>query len=372
MSDLHLGHPHTLAQFIINNLGTVICDTPEFAKLDLLILAGDVFDRLLNLPQSDVRAIKLWIRFVLWLCMKHGVALRVLEGTPRHDRKQSQIFEEIRQFCGFELDFRYVQGMEIEWHAGLEKHILYIPDEYRHDCRETEEELREMMALMRLEKVDIAVMHGLFDFQLAEIARTRNPGIFFNTEYFLSIVQHYVFIGHDHKFCQNDRIVIHGSYDRTGHGYETPKGCVRATIAGPDERYLTFVENKGAKVYRTINVEGWEEDQVTKLIEDLALYPEDSHFKFVGEPTDYAVRNVREIRKHLRTMHIDTEKPKSKEAAQTSGFIATAAGGYIPPRFGPSNVKGLLMDWISKKNPSPALLQSCGKLIDGYVAKSNQ
>lgn len=367
MSDLHLGHAHTRAPFMINNLNQVIKDGPEFAKLDLLIIAGDIFDRMLNLPEDDVAPIKQWVKGVLYLCDKHNVVLRIIEGTPRHDRRQSQIFQQILDFCGYKVDFRYVDVLEIERHEGLGLDILYIPDEWRHDCKDSEQEFKDLLKKMGLEKVDIAIMHGMFEYQLPEIARKRNEGSFFNSENFLKLVRHYIFIGHNHHFSQLDRIVAHGSFDRTGHGYESPKGCVRATLIGDDERYLKFVENKGAKIYKSIEVSGMEEDEVNTLVKQLAHYPEGSHFKFLGDPKDFALRMLRSIRKDLRTMHLDSDVSK-KNAVVDQGL--PKSGGYIPMQFSRSNITGLILKRMAMKEVPPNVIANSEKVIDVYVAKS--
>ena len=49
-------------------------------------------------------------------------------------------------------------------------------------------------------------------------------------EYYNSIVNYYVLVGHDHKFKIYNNILATGSVDRTRHGEEEPKGFMELYI----------------------------------------------------------------------------------------------------------------------------------------------
>ena len=85
-SDIHLGHARNKAEFIIANLNHCFSNDAYFSTVDLVVLAGDVFDNGMPLSSEDVSHIDMWVAKLLRLCHKHKVMLRVLEGTPSHDR----------------------------------------------------------------------------------------------------------------------------------------------------------------------------------------------------------------------------------------------------------------------------------------------
>ena len=48
LSDIHLGHPNTPTVEIIKNLNLAFPDNVEANSIDLIFIAGDVFDRLMH------------------------------------------------------------------------------------------------------------------------------------------------------------------------------------------------------------------------------------------------------------------------------------------------------------------------------------
>lgn len=167
ISDIHLGHPRTNTYLIVENLYKAFPDNEETAKLDLILLAGDVFDRLLTLPQEEVDAIQMWIAHLLYVCEKYNIILRVLEGTPSHDWKQSRQFANINAAMKKPANLKYVEVLSIETIeelGGLT--VLYVPDEWNHDANVTRQQVIDLLKQHGLEKVDVACMHGAFDYQL--------------------------------------------------------------------------------------------------------------------------------------------------------------------------------------------------------------
>jgi UDP-2,3-diacylglucosamine pyrophosphatase LpxH len=92
ISDIHLGAKRTPTRHILQNLRLAFPDNEETGALDLICLVGDVFDTLLSLNHEDLVEIKIWIAEFLRLCVKHGIKLYILEGTPSHDWWQSHSF----------------------------------------------------------------------------------------------------------------------------------------------------------------------------------------------------------------------------------------------------------------------------------------
>ena len=93
-----------------------------------------------------------------------------------------------------------------------------------------------------LTKVDYAVMHGQFDYQLPKHI-TGMPR--HDSQKYLDIVKHYIFIGHIHTHSVYDRIIAQGSFDRLTHGQEEPKGYVVSIV--DDEEKISSLRNTYAR-----------------------------------------------------------------------------------------------------------------------------
>jgi hypothetical protein len=253
VSDIHLGHRNTPTEHIVNNLLHYLCNERVFAELDLLVLAGDVFDDLVHMRSEDSRHITLWMSKLLLLAAKHRVIVRVLEGTPSHDRGQSEHFLNTAQAIllagGVTVDLQYIKALSVEYIPGLDAHVLYIPDEWRHDTADTLQEVQELLKSKGLAQVDFAVVHGLFTHQAPSVIRR---SIVHDSEVYLSLVKHLIFVGHDHHHTTDRRIQVQGSFDRLAHGEQAGKGYLKATVLAPDQYYVTFCENKGAMRYDTL------------------------------------------------------------------------------------------------------------------------
>lgn len=250
LSDVHLGHRQTPTEHIVTNLKTVI-STFKGSKLDIIFIAGDLFDRLLDNSMDDVTYAQLWMCWLLRFCETHAIKLRVLEGTRSHDRGQSSQFSTVYSIADTRLDFKYIPYLSIETIEDLGISILYVPDEWHEDTSETYRQVQSLLEEHHLNEVDIAIMHGQFGYQLP-LAPASVPR-HIESDY-LSIVKHYIHIGHVHVYSIFDRIIAQGSFDRLAHGEEAPKGLVYAEIRSDGSHSHDFIENTGAMIYKTIQV----------------------------------------------------------------------------------------------------------------------
>lgn len=260
LSDIHLGHNQVPTSFIINNLNTLLPDDSTMANIDIIILAGDVFDTALMFLEDCVSEIEMWIIRLLRLCSKWDITLLVLEGTPSHDRGQSKHFITKKNSLNIDVDLHYVDTLSIEYFPKFDIHVLFVPDEYHSTTLETQNAVQDLLMLHNVEKVDYAIMHGMFRHQM----QTGLQLPFHDSDYYLSIVRKYIFIGHIHQMSVYERILSHGSTDRLNHGDEMDKGMwyVESHRNSFENDKLEFVINKGAKKFLTI-------DWVNKTVEDI-------------------------------------------------------------------------------------------------------
>lgn len=308
-SDIHLGHPRVQTHHIIESLYQAFPDNEETARLDILFIAGDVFDRLLSLPQVEVDLIQAWITDILYLCSKYNIRVRVLEGTPSHDWRQSKQFQTVAGSMGKSApDFRYVDTLSIEIIKELgDMSVLYVPDEWNADASVTLEQVRELLALHGLSQVDVAVMHGAFDYQLP-IQSSRNH----DSRAYMELVKHFIFIGHVHTRTElAGKILAQGSLDRLSFGEEAPKGHYRACIS-ENGNFHWFVENKNARIFKTIDCRGMTVAETMECLKDHENCPDQSAFRLLINRDSTIRAGIRELRKAYPQFRIETHQDEIK------------------------------------------------------------
>lgn len=357
VSDIHLGHANNSASFIVDNLRKEFPDNDKTAMLDFLILAGDVFDYLLkrgNIHGEELLAIDLWVGEVLHLCKKHGIRLRILEGTPSHDWRQSQIFELINEGAKIGCDLKYVRDLSIVYEPDFDVNILYVPDEWREDPAETYDEVNELMRARGLEKVDFAIMHGQFEYQLPPVVKAPKH----KSEDYLKIVKHLIFIGHVHVYSMFERIIAQGSFDRIAHGEEGPKGHVRATIY-PDGNYKAeFIENKGARKYVTVECVDQDMEETFSIIERrVEGLPDDSFVRVKTEKGHPILSNMHELVLRwplYRWSKVVQESKQEKAAEETDSELSKM--DFVPIAINRDNITDLLMNRLRQKGTPQDML----------------
>lgn len=358
VSDIHLGHKRNDTEFIIKNLDNEFADNAETAKLDLLVLAGDVFDRLLNLSDDCVYAIDGWIFRLLKLCKKHNIVLRVLYGTPSHDREQPYRFVHLNDRAGIGADVKYVSELSIEYIASLGINVLYVPDEWEEDPQDTLVQVKELMTSRGLQTVDYAFMHGQFSFQLQSFIKAPKH----DEEEYLRLVDKLIFIGHVHVFNRFKRIIAQGSFDRLSHGEEGPKGHVRATVKSKDDYNLVFVENKNARIYKTIECEDLNLQEtlnkIYKGVEDIA----DGSFVRVLCSKDNPI--LTEMDQLVRYRPLITWSKQVKVVDEEEHIADVEINEeYVPITITRENIVKLVMARIQSKNPDPVVHEMANNIL---------
>lgn len=266
ISDIHLGNRRVPVTHMIKGLRSTI-NSKLLAEADILFIAGDFWDRELTLPGNRVPEIVFYIHSLLKLCKEHNVKVRVLEGTPSHDRKQSVVFEYINKMLAEPADYRYYDKLCIDHEEDLGIDVLYVPDEWKHSTEAAWEDVVKEMKLHNLDQVDYAIMHGMFKYQVP--AGLNLPC--HDEDRYLPIVRRFISIGHVHTMSNFKHIFAQGSHDRISHNEEESKGLVFAssdftTLQGK----INFIENKLAMPFVSVDVIGMEEIEASKTI-DLRL-----------------------------------------------------------------------------------------------------
>ena len=315
----------------------------------ILFLAGDVFDRLLSLDDPNIHHIDVFISKLLRACKDHGVMLRVMEGTPSHDRRQSKRFETIEEMINTGVDLAYVTETSIEYIEALKTHVLYVPDEAHPTTIQTKEVVQALLDARGIKQVDLCIMHGYFQYQLPYVTK---EGSYHDIDFYQSITKHWISIGHVHTRSRFGKVLAQGSHDRCGHGEEGEKGYVVATIGNPkDDAY--FIDNPHATVFKSVETyDMLVEDAVKLLHEEASKLLPGARLRIVAEPEDpifdYAVT--------LQLAYpniVVSKKPKSRgEQTIAEKILDNVIGRWQPIRIDENNIVEMVVQRLQKQNAS--------------------
>lgn len=365
ISDIHLGNRRNSASEIIKNLRRAVDDNPETAKLDIIFLAGDVFDTLLNLPDDHLSEIDAWIKHLLTVCVRYDILLRIVEGTPSHDWKQSRRFVDINELWGIGCNLKYFDDLDIEYIPEIDRHVIYVPDQHASTTDKTLAMAQDLMMAKGLDQVDIAIMHGHFEYQLPPAAHSQPKH---DAKAWCAMVREIICIGHDHHHSRFEKIVSQGSFDRLTHGEEEPKGHIEAHLLGDGTAQITFIENEGAKQFISIDVtEPMDMDDLVALVnrrvKDL---PISSHIRLLVRP-DHPLLKARGFTQQqwpefywdpIKVV-ADKEEEVETELAEVPAFNAIAITK--------DNLKTLLLERYAKSFPTAVMMEHASMILDEVI-----
>lgn len=348
ISDIHLGHRKNPTEDIIENLGIFFNQYQKRSDLDFIFIAGDLTDRLLDLSQSASAMILLWCMDLLGFCQRSNIKLRILAGTPSHDWSQPKFFTSLTKAYD-KLDAKYVSDLSIEIDTKTGLSILYVPDEWRHSTDKTLEEVHDLLKAKNLEKVDIAIMHGMFKYQ-SPVPGAKLP--LHDEDSYLRIVKHYINIGHIHNFSTYSRIIAQGSFDRLAHGEENPKGAVEVNLFPDGSREFYFIENKHAKVFKTITLKSKDGEKATREIEKhLKGIKPLSHIRIKCSKEHPIYIGFDEIRKQFTQFYLEKKSLEDKDNDNNDLVtpVAFSVDVFTPITITKDNIAKLLLDEIQSR-----------------------
>lgn len=358
-SDIHLGNTNTVTEWIIHNLKKEFPPSMETESLDMITLDGDVFDKLLHLSDDNIEVIEYWIKEFLTMCKKFDIVVRILEGTPSHDWKQSKMFETVNELSDIGCDVKHIKNLSIEYIEKFNMNFLYVPDEWHPETDETWKQVKELLALHGLKKVDIAFMHGCFPHQLPSHVKVPMH----DPDRYMSIVKYVVIIGHIHKHAVFDRIITPGSFDRLCHGEEEPKGHIRFYLNEDETWNVKFIENKNAKIYKTISCVNLpvEEalERVSLVVKGLPKY---SHIRIAANKDDAIFSGLDVLKTKFPEMIWSNPKIPTKNTDGKEMLVDMRAK-FRGIDITKDNLHELMMSRITNKIQFPETIQRCNKLL---------
>lgn len=363
LSDLHLGHRTNNTENIVNNLREYIHSNHKlFKTLQIIFIAGDIFDTLLSNNSKEYLLSIEWLTELLLYCKHNNIKLRILEGTPSHDWKQSKTMNTIISKLNIDVDYKYIDTLHIEKMQDLGINVLYVPDEYKHKATETEDDINKLLIENELTQVDITIMHGCFHYQLPMIRLESNH----NESYYLSITKYYISVGHIHSFSVYDRILAQGSFDRLAHNEEEDKGGTVITISSTPS--FMFIKNELAKVYKTLHYEKYDMTTIlSKLKKDINKLPVESNIRIIVNASIHISKNIKVI-KDLFKSYVIKITTDTKEKKQVIHRLLENTNMLESIEITPKNLEELLTTEINKHDLSleqMVIMQSELKLASG-------
>lgn len=280
VSDIHFGSlrlsPLNLYEKLQKHL------YPELQECHLLVIAGDLYDRLLTVGCDAHYYASRFIKEILTYSSRTGMQVRILHGTYTHDRDQLSVFDtlapkgaryriinEIR--CEEISDFRWKdETLQMKLKVG------YLPDNLSYKrSQDALDYLRNMLNCHGWSYLDAIVGHGTFDYCLPPDIPHKPPCLY-SRKQFKDLVHGPIVMGHIHIHSRKFNTYYCGSFDRMAHNEEEDKGFYVFTCQ--DKKYDTwtsrFVVNTDATPFISIAARGndmaeiaqnFSEDMTTKF-----------------------------------------------------------------------------------------------------------
>ena len=356
--DVHLGHPNTPTKHIIRNLVQYIHED-YIRELDMLIIEGDLFDRLLSNADDNTFRIQAWATQLMRWCAKHGTMLEVLEGTPSHDWMQSKFFIEQKQNANIPVELHFAKTCSIRHIEKFDMYVLYVPDHCLPHPDDILAETRIQMSKLGITQVDFAIMHGAFRFQYPVVVVEPTH----DERTYLDLVKYFIFIGHVHQSSQYERILPAGSFDRLIHGDEGHKGFYDVSVQEDGTHKITFVINHHAKRYDTIEVHGLDIKSVNvKIQSHVAKLKPGSALRlryFKGDPASDYMDALKKEYPDFEWSDLKDDPEKKKKQSVVDVLASIDMSSFIP--INEQSLLGLLRPELERFAPDPLVVERCLK-----------
>ena len=343
-SDHHTFHQTTPTGHILKNLDVFLRKDHDLAKVDMITFGGDFFERMVELPHQDTHVVFDWAKGFLNYAHKANKDITVvwLAGTSSHDWEQPKHFLNLAPEG---MDVRYIDTLSIVTYDHLDGlTVMYVPDNMGSMTPDDIwERALEVLRESGLDMVDQIHFHGAFEFQLISKLRHKCHSL----ERWSSIVKYCILAGHIHTPVQKGKLYTSGSFDRTKHGEEHPKGGYCVDFDLKTEFFeAKFWENKGALPYLTMKVDS--EITADDLITDIHSFikkrqlPHNSHIRVMGGSAMIANPVISMISKEYPYFHFKAENEKKDDELLDDALFTTTV--YNGVSFTKSSLPDSLLD----------------------------
>jgi hypothetical protein len=351
MGDLHLGHRNIHIDVALERLDNYLLDNMDIIKkCSIIVLNGDIFDRLLNNTSPEYQKIVRWLLKFINMCSLLGIILRFLKGTETHEWEQLKIIETILSESNINIDFKYIDTMYLEKNIKLGLNILYIKDNYTPKGKSVYEDIDNIFKENQINNADMAFIHGAFNFQLPiKLASS------YDEESMLKRVKYYTMVNHIHSHSVYKRIIAPGSTDRISHAEEKEeKGGILFTIDTiKQSASFLFIKNKYVKPMATIDVTMHTDitDIINVLDQNVSKLPVGCNVRILYNKESKLSKHTKEIKNRYPNIIIKIETGAKKIEQGDKVFESVDIKAF---NITPDNIDILLKTELSKHNYSHA------------------
>jgi len=250
-SDIHFGSMDSSKLF--NELQYSLLDyiSLKVDNLDLVVISGDYFDKLLYLNDNHTYYASLFMIKLIDIIKKFNAKLRIVYGTESHECNQYEYLNE--WINNSNIDYRLIKTVQEECINNMM--ILYVPEEYIYNKSDYYKNY-----FNNENKYDYIFGHGVINELMPSSVHVNKKSTnsnrlkvpTFNSNELSHICKGEVFFGHYHiNSTINDNIHYCGSFSRTKFGEEEDKGFYHFTYK--NNKYKSnFIINTLATKYNTI------------------------------------------------------------------------------------------------------------------------
>ncbi len=345
ISDVHLGNERNTTEFILSNLYVFFREQFKRNDLDGIFIGGDLFDTQLSYNSPDGQDIAIFISWFLEQCALKNILVRVLKGTPSHDWDQNSWLETIAKVQKLPIRLRYVKDLSLEYISEWDFNILYMPDEWTNDTDITHKQVLQLLKENNLSQVDFILMHGQFDFQIPpELVKIPRH----ISENYKPLAKYFVSVGHIHTPQFFDNIIGQGSFDRMAHGEEEAKGGVEFCMNKDGSKSYAFIENKGSRIFKTIDIKHKDVEKTYKYLEKQFLHIPNGSFIRLRLSKDHpVVSSFDQLKLKYPLYRWSKIIEGQQESSPNSTFIETQLIPYKATSITRENITGLVKDRLS-------------------------
>ena len=275
IADIHIGKKDTrsLEKELDKYFFDKINEIDSEKKIDIIFIAGDLFDRILKLNESaGVLAIE-FMNNLLKVADDKNILVRLLKGTRTHDFNQLNIFSD--KELEYPLIFKIIQSVTVEDLSIKSKpKVLYLPEEYPMDFNNFYDKYLEV----ENNYYDIIIGHGMSDFVAftPDEDDSENPvrsAPTFNSSKLMKICKGPIIFGHihDNKEYKN-KFYYTGSFSRYSFKDTNDKGYYLTDMDSEGKFEMRFIQNEMAPTYVTVDMDEYEnltEEKKIDIIKEL-------------------------------------------------------------------------------------------------------
>ena len=236
ISDIHFGKKDPKITY--NMLKDVFIKYCRDNKPDLIVIAGDLFDKKFGLHSDVTENANKFVSDLVSFCDENDTDLYMIHGTMSHDNMQLKSFNHYSENKHVHI-FKEKTFVQFK---GLNIYIMpeeYVPFSYYN---------KDLMC-----NPDLIFGHGMFDFATVVVKtdkKQRSENL--NSKIISQHVKYGAYFGHVHTHKCNGKVKYTGSFDRLAFGEEEDKGFMVIDING-DEFSDKFIINSEAQTYKSVN-----------------------------------------------------------------------------------------------------------------------